>query len=251
MSWRLANSLDKLRDQLNTGYPHRSKASDGTIGDAAHAASVSDHNPDDRGIVRALDITDDPDHGLSAEWLAEVLRASHDPRIKYIISNRRIASSYPSNGKPAWAWRPYNGLNAHKSHVHVSVVDGALGDDTRPWRITADGKAPQPAKTPPPSRVQAPRFPLPRGWYFGPLDGPLRSVSGYRHRLRNGRPGHEGLKAWQARMADRGWAIDVDGLYGPQTAKVARAFQTEKGLDVDELVGPETWAAAWTAKVTA
>lgn len=58
------------------------------------------------------------------------------------------------------------------------------------------------------------------------------------------------VRTWQARMAERGWKITVDGIYGPQTASVARAFQIEKGLHVDGLVGPQTWAAAWTAPIT-
>lgn len=255
MTWRLARSLATLRDQLNTAHPERSKVSDGTIGDAAHAHTVSDHNPDRGGVVRALDVTDDPEQGLSAEWLAEVLRAARDPRVKYIISNRRIASSYEANGRPAWAWRPYAGLNAHKSHVHVSVVAGDAGDDGRPWRITAAPapSVPAPHKDSWPASVpatRAPAFPLPRGWYFGPLSGPLSSVSGYRHRLRNRRPGHEGLRAWQARMTARGWRITPDGLYGEQTGDVVEAFQRDKGLTVDRKIGPATWAAAWETKVT-
>jgi len=58
------------------------------------------------------------------------------------------------------------------------------------------------------------------------------------------------VRAWQARMAQRGWDITVDGAFGPQSEGVARAFQAEKGLTVDGLVGRQTWAAAWTAPVT-
>lgn len=102
--------------------------------------------------------------------------------------------------------------------------------------------SPSPSK-PAPRPSAAPRFPLPRGYYFGPKSGPRESVSGfYSHR--------SSLKAWQAQMRRRGWAISVDGLYGPQTADVIRAFQREKHLAVDGLIGPATWAAAWTAPVT-
>ena len=45
-------------------------------------------------------------------------------------------------------------------------------------------------------------------------------------------------------------AHDADGLYGPETARVARGFQSEKGLAVDGLIGPDTWDAAWTSPVT-
>lgn len=60
----------------------------------------------------------------------------------------------------------------------------------------------------------------------------------------------EDVRTWQARMAERGWTIDVDGWYGPQSQGVALAFQAEKGLEVDGIVGPITWDAAWTAPIT-
>ena len=132
MNWRVAQSLDTLRKQVNAMAPGRSVASDGTIGDAAHSARTSDHNPNDDGVVTAMDITNDPLHGLDSGVLAEQLRVSQDPRIKYVISNSRIFSS---KEKP-WTWRPYTGTNAHTKHVHVSVMGTkALYDDTRPWAI--------------------------------------------------------------------------------------------------------------------
>ena len=45
MSFRLAESLITLREQANTIFPNRSKASDGWIGNAEHATRASDHNP--------------------------------------------------------------------------------------------------------------------------------------------------------------------------------------------------------------
>ena len=50
---------------------------------------------------------------------------------------------------------------------------------------------------------------------------------------------------WQAQMQRRGWNIDVDGLYGPASERVARAFQLEKGLTVDGIIGPQTWKVAF------
>lgn len=67
--------------------------------------------------------------------------------------------------------------------------------------------------------------------------------------LYNGISGH-GTAVWQARMQERGWTIDVDDVFGPQTDGVCRAFQAEKGLQVDGVVGPVTWDAAWTAPIT-
>ncbi len=53
------------------------------------------------------------------------------------------------------------------------------------------------------------------------------------------------VEQWQQRMKDLGKSIDVDGLYGPQSAQVAREFQQEQGLSVDGIVGPQTWEATF------
>ena len=57
------------------------------------------------------------------------------------------------------------------------------------------------------------------------------------------------VRVWQAQMARRGWRIQVDGVFGPESARVARRFQHNKGLLVDGLVGRQTWAAAWRLPV--
>lgn len=131
-SWRVAKSLDTLLAQINAAYPDRSKVADGSIGDAAHAASVSDHNPDQNGVVRARDYTHDPEHGFDAHAMADRLIDSHDPRIKYVISRGRIASATIA----PWTWRTYTGTNPHDHHAHVSVVADARADSTSPWTIT-------------------------------------------------------------------------------------------------------------------
>ena len=136
MAWRIARSLDHLLAQINAAYPNRSKAADGGIGDAAHAASVSDHNPDDAGVVRARDYTHDPANGFDAHALADRLIASRDPRIKYVISRGRIASATVS----PWVWRAYSGSNRHDHHVHVSVVADSRADNTADWTITTKPK---------------------------------------------------------------------------------------------------------------
>src|SRR5437660_11202884 len=121
MAWRLAKCLETLRTEVNAKWPNRHKDSDGTIGDESHQGRESDHNPwvqdGAMGVVTAMDITHDPANGLDSEQLAEALRKSKDPRIKYIISNRKIASSETS----PWDWRPYTGANPHNHHVHISV----------------------------------------------------------------------------------------------------------------------------------
>ncbi len=133
MEWRVAYSLDVLLNQLDRAFHGRSVRSDGGIGDAAHRATVSDHNPDARGVVRARDFTHDPAAGCDIDRLSDELAASRDPRIKYVIANSLIMSG--AAGPRPWQWTAYHGSNPHTKHLHLSVVADARADDTRPWDL--------------------------------------------------------------------------------------------------------------------
>lgn len=139
--WRLARAITALREEVNRQAPNRSKASDGTIGDAAHRTRDSDHNPwiedGSTGVVSAIDITDDSGGGCSAETLAQSLQSGRDSRVKYVIWNRRIMSSYAHDGTAPWVWRSYSGSNPHTKHIHISLNSGKDDyDSTAPWRIS-------------------------------------------------------------------------------------------------------------------
>lgn len=125
-------------------------------------------------------------------------------------------------------------------------VDGLWGPNTEAAykaEVKRGGGAQSVPSRRDPTSKKAPRFPLPRGWYFGPKSGPRYSVSGFY--------GHRGdLRQFQRRMKHRNWTLKADGLYGDRTATVVRQFQKEKGLTVDGLIGAETWKAAWTEPVT-
>lgn len=248
MNWRLARSLVTFRAQVNARFPNRNRASDGTIGDADHQSRSSDHNAwYGPGIVTASDTTHDPAVGLDMDALTDQLQASRDRRIKYVIFNRWIMDSRPQFNP--WKWVRYNGSNPHTKHMHLSVVASPLCDDASLWNLPMLGSATPPVPpTPTPPPTEVPRFPLPAGFYYGPLEGPKQSISG-RHRT-DSDAWRAGLRAWQQRMRNRGWTITPDGYYGAQTRSVALAFQREKRLVADGLIGPVTWRAAWTAPVT-
>lgn len=142
MSWRIAESLKQLREQVNAAYPNRDKASDGGVGDKDHASRSSDHNPwvkDSRGmgVVTAIDIDEDLTPELrSVQAIVDSIIASRDPRVKYIIYERRICSSYAAHGYKAWTWRPYSGKNPHSMHAHISVNPSPYHYDSRAeWNI--------------------------------------------------------------------------------------------------------------------
>lgn len=98
-------------------WPNRLKASDGICPSAAHSLTnpTSDH---ERGM--AFDLTHDPANGVDAHALVQKLKDRNDPRVKYIISNRRIWNPTISP-----EWRSYYGSNPHEKHAHVSLRDNA------------------------------------------------------------------------------------------------------------------------------
>ena len=127
-----------LRNQINKRFPNRDKRSDGWIGDKAHQARKSDHNPDDRGWVHALDIDADLDRldPHAAQKLANQIvtyAASGAPgskRIKYVVFNDQIASgTYPAT---KWVWRGRG--YGHFGHIHVSFTNAAE-QDGRPFPL--------------------------------------------------------------------------------------------------------------------
>lgn len=141
-NYRRAKSLIKLMSQFNLAAPGRDTASDGWIGDAAHASNTSDHNPwvidrDGVGVVTAQDIDEDLNlAGVTLKQVIDSIIADRDDRVKYIIYEGKMCSSYPARGFKAWSWRPYTGKNAHKIHAHISVQpQQKLYDDESPWAI--------------------------------------------------------------------------------------------------------------------
>jgi len=122
----LSKSARQLREQIDDAYPDRDRRSDGWIGDAKHATSKSDHNPDAKtGCVRALDIDADLSrHKSESIYLADQIRAyaKRSKRIAYVIHNGKIASPILN-----WRWRKYKG-NPHTSHIHISFTKATDND---------------------------------------------------------------------------------------------------------------------------
>lgn len=122
---RLVAAGVTLRAQVDERWPGRDKRSDGWIGDAAHAARKSDHNPDADGWVHALDIDKD---GIDAQALAEQLAAyaaeehrAGRRRILNIVWNDQVASGTYANH--FWTFRGSG--YGHLEHIHVSFTDAA------------------------------------------------------------------------------------------------------------------------------
>lgn len=136
--WKLAPSLVALIAEMDAAFPHRDHSSDGSIGDTAHASRESDHNPYD-GWVHAVDIDEDLDGNQTDSHdlipFAERLIAARDPRVRYLIYERRICKFYTdSSGHVPYRWYVYTGTNEHLHHMHVSINrTDAARQDRRPW----------------------------------------------------------------------------------------------------------------------
>jgi hypothetical protein len=136
MAWYLNRALTGFRNAVNAAYPRRDKASDGTIGDSAHQAGTSDHNPDKDNSVDAWDMDVDlrsQNNAAAIARLKQVFQAHESSR--YWIHNRKIASR--SEG---WRVRDYDGDNPHDKHIHWNTRE-SHEDSTKPWHVEGDDMA--------------------------------------------------------------------------------------------------------------
>jgi len=132
MAWKLVAGGVTLRAQLDARFPGRDKASDGSIGNLEHSTRKSDHNPDSKGWVHAVDLDSGFGRGKwrrgrNAKNLAKQLvqyAASGLPgsdRVKYVVHTGQVASgTYRSK------WWVFRGRGyGHYQHIHVSFTQAA------------------------------------------------------------------------------------------------------------------------------
>ncbi|WP_431972592.1 DUF4185 domain-containing protein [Nocardia sp. bgisy134] len=131
-------------------------------------------------------------------------------------------------------------------HLHFEVwgPPGRLGGDPRnPQDFLQDAVDPGTQPGPGTDGGASDDFPLPRGFFYGPLEGPDSSISG-----RHGSERPEwiaGLKRWQQAQG-----VPQTGVYDKATADAARAVQLANGLTPDGLIDPATWRAGITGPGT-
>lgn len=194
----LAPSLARLEHAIDTRWPRRDRSSDGWIGDKAHRARKSDHNPDPPSmVVRAIDLDKDGLH------IPTVLASMFlHPSIRYVIHAKRI---WHVNNlfKP----KEYTGSNDHGGHVHGSVEHTNIGENSSvPWPMIS-AKPVWPTLKP------------------GMLSTAVRQLQAYLNghmaglRL-DGDFGPVTLKA--VRAFQRRHRLKVDGWVGPETLKALR-----------------------------
>lgn len=137
----LTKGLRNLRDQVNEAFPDRDKTTDGWIGDDAHRAHTSGHNPDDTpGSKPAWDGDPDSDPEVRAWDMDADLR---DPDVstqdyidhltslpnlglvlRYVIFDRKIY-----HVRTGFQPEPYNEDDPHTNHVHHEGAKTQAGDE--------------------------------------------------------------------------------------------------------------------------
>jgi hypothetical protein len=122
MKVKLSKAAIQLRNQIDDAFSSRDRSSDGWIGDTRHGARKSDHNPDEQGWVRAIDIDRDLSGKAKPDLMPDLVdqiraacKKGSEKRIAYIIFDGKICSPILR-----WKWRKYTGANKHTHHMHVS-----------------------------------------------------------------------------------------------------------------------------------
>jgi hypothetical protein len=143
----LVPCLVQLRTEINRVCPDRDKTSDGVAGDAAHQATVSDHNNDETGRVPIRDADTIPEyHALDVDadlrqsdltmrkivdHILARCRSGAEQRLRYMIFDGMIWEA--SNG---WRKRAYSGTNPHRQHAHFSASYDTKHEASKAsWRI--------------------------------------------------------------------------------------------------------------------
>ena len=240
---RLCAAGVTLRDQVNQKWPSRDKASDGWVGDAAHAAREgwgtngrgSYHNPDPNGIVHAIDLDEDffgkGKGGQKAamefaQQLATYCREGKDGgRIAHIVYEDKVASGTAQN------WHFRGSGYGHKHHIHISFTNKANNDGSK-FRLPifssdTDNKPKPPVK--PDNKVPA---------------YPGRSKLVYKQKSAD-------VKTMQNQLIKKGFAIQngATGFYGDQTVAAVKKFYASMGKTKDgKILDPIAWNTLWSVK---
>jgi hypothetical protein len=210
-AWRLNAFLTSWRAAIDWEFPHRTRLSDGTLGDLAHSKTVSEHNPDSDGSVDAYDCdlnlfgSSNP-LGSVAEVKAMhelIAEFQHQTQAQLWIFQRNIANRDIGN----WKVRAYAGSSPHDHHAHFQSVQ---------------------------TRERQP--------YTGDLDRVFTAINAKPAAAKLGsRTLERGMTGPDVAYVQRWLGIDDDGIFGPDTQAAVLAYQRMRGIPANGQVDATTW----------
>lgn len=183
-------------------------------------------------------------------WYLDQLALILKPVIDSYLIRNIAPTNWTQTGRMTYSqWDSFAGW---VGHVHVPENDHwdpgkfpISGLMSRVYSTPVILKPPVPAPVMVRPVVRRPGFPLPVGHWFGVKSDNTHNHSGYYSVI-----DRNSIRLFQAKLRLRGWKIDVDGFFGPNTASIVTAFQHDKRLTADGKVGPQTWRAIWATPVT-
>lgn len=229
-----------LRDQVNQRWPSRDKASDGWVGDAAHAArdgwgtngKGSYHNPDPNGIVHAIDLDEDffgkGKGGQKAamefaQQLATYCREGKDGgRIAHIVYEDKVASATANN------WHFRGSGYGHTHHIHISFTNKADKDGSK-FRLPIFENEEKPKPPAPKPQNKVPAYPGRSKLQFKQKNTDVRDL--------------------QKQLIKKGFEIPngATGFYGDQTVSAVKKFYSSIGKVKDgKALDPAGWNVLWS-----
>ncbi len=148
MASRRLPAIIAFENEMNTAFPNRDRSSDGEVGDARHAESVSNHNRDESGNTGRWHDADkidevharDTDRDLRTPgWRMEMVLAILLDRVRRGVEKRIteiIFDGYIYTKARGWTKRKYSGSNPHDKHIHLSYAYGSGSGQDNPENIT-------------------------------------------------------------------------------------------------------------------
>lgn len=235
---RLNNFLESFRAKVNAKYGKRKKTSDGTLGDQAHKARVSEHNADSDGTIDAWDMDvnllgGNSETGSAAEK-AEVWKVIQEfmkqPQAQLVIWDEHIYNRDIGNWKKRYYGNWKSGKNPHDHHVHFQSKQSREDQKyTGKGLDTVVNAQPVKAPTKPVAKpANPPKKEVKKMVYVSDI---TLSMQGETVKLLQ-----EGLN----KVFPSYSKLKVDSMYGPESVKVVKEFQKRSNLDADGIVGKLT-----------
>lgn len=135
--YKCPHSLNKLFDEIDARWPHRTHSLDGWYNPSRHSVG---HNAGHRGLIHAIDVDR---RGIDPMYIVDHIK-KNGHILWYMIWSRHLYSN-----TYGWHVRPYTGSNPHTDHIHIEIYQTTTAEEFDGyWGIAPGGTAIKPAPRP-------------------------------------------------------------------------------------------------------